>query len=311
MPTDRQETLPAIWAEEAEELPISGNPVVGTTYRKEAIAPETIQAGWPYATINNSAEFNEVMRTITAMMRLLESWGMLPWSPATVYATGALVMGSNGTIYKALQATTNNDPVSSPTYWGVAFEVSGTSATHAALTSPHSATSEATASRLMVRDASGRCKVATPSTADQIARLDTVTGQISTHNAVTNPHSSTSVATPSHLVLRDASGRAKFVEGAASGDAVVFSQFANSKAASGYQKLPGGLILQWGTGSDDGSGVSVHVFPTPFPTLCAGVFAQIISANQDDRSVNVGNITTAGFSAYIVGSTIRWFAIGY
>ena len=219
MPTNRQETLPAVWAEEAEELPISGNPVVGTTYRKEAITPETIQAGWPYATINNSAEFNEVMRTITAMMRLLESWGMLPWSPATVYATGALVMGSNGTIYKALQATTNNDPVSSPTYWGVAFEVSGTSATHAALTSPHSATSEATASRLMVRDASGRCKVAAPSTVDQIARLDTVTERITTHNSVTNPHSATSALTASRIMMRDASGRTKVAAPSATEDA--------------------------------------------------------------------------------------------
>lgn len=219
MPTNRQETLPAVWAEEAEELPISGNPVVGTTYRKEAISPETIQAGWPYATINNSAEFNEVMRTITAMMRLLESWGMLPWSPSTVYATGALAMGSDGLIYKALQATTGDDPVSSPVYWSLAFDVAGTSATHAALTSPHSATSEATASRLMVRDSNGRCKVAAPSTTDQIARLDTVTGQIATHNAVTNPHSATSARVGSRIMMRDPAGRTKVTTPAASDDA--------------------------------------------------------------------------------------------
>lgn len=45
---------------------------------------------------------------------------------------------------------------------------------HSALTAPHSATSSATASRLMMRDASGRAKVSAPSEADDIARKDTV-----------------------------------------------------------------------------------------------------------------------------------------
>jgi hypothetical protein len=45
---------------------------------------------------------------------------------------------------------------------------------HANLTNPHSATSAATANRLMLRDASGRSKVASPSAADDIARKDTV-----------------------------------------------------------------------------------------------------------------------------------------
>lgn len=45
---------------------------------------------------------------------------------------------------------------------------------HAAGTSVHGATSAATASRIMIRDASGRAKVAAPSAADDIARKDTV-----------------------------------------------------------------------------------------------------------------------------------------
>ncbi len=45
---------------------------------------------------------------------------------------------------------------------------------HAALTNPHGATAAATASRIMMRDASGRAKVASPSAADDIARKDTV-----------------------------------------------------------------------------------------------------------------------------------------
>ncbi len=55
--------------------------------------------------------------------------------------------------------------------------------THAALTSAHSATSAATASRIMMRDAYGRAKVAAPSASDDIARKDTVDNAVTTINA--------------------------------------------------------------------------------------------------------------------------------
>ena len=47
-------------------------------------------------------------------------------------------------------------------------------ATHSADTAAHGATSTATASRIIARDANGRAKVAAPSVADDIARKDTV-----------------------------------------------------------------------------------------------------------------------------------------
>lgn len=47
-------------------------------------------------------------------------------------------------------------------------------AAHAAETSAHSATSAATASRIMMRDASGRAKVAPPAATDDVARLQEI-----------------------------------------------------------------------------------------------------------------------------------------
>lgn len=47
-------------------------------------------------------------------------------------------------------------------------------------------------------------------------------------------------------------------------------QFARSTAANGYQKLPGGLIFQWGTGANTyttDTGQDVY-FPIAFPTAC-------------------------------------------
>ena len=52
---------------------------------------------------------------------------------------------------------------------------SGSLTTHANSANVHSATSAATASRLIIRDAAGRAKVTAPATSDDIARLDSIT----------------------------------------------------------------------------------------------------------------------------------------
>lgn len=62
---------------------------------------------------------------------------------------------------------------------------------HANLTAPHSATSAATASRLLVRDASGRAKVVAPAVGTDIALKSTVTDDIATHYAVMASSSAT------------------------------------------------------------------------------------------------------------------------
>jgi hypothetical protein len=107
--------------------------------------------------------------------------------------------------------------------------------THAALTSAHSADSAATPSRLMIRDGSGRAKVAAPSESTDIAIKQTVDD----HASLTNPHSATSVATANRLVLRDGNGRAKFAAGVASGDAVTFEQLTGA--------VIGRAATVWGT----------------------------------------------------------------
>ena len=64
---------------------------------------------------------------------------------------------------------------------------------HNGVTDPHSATSVATANRLILRDANGRAKVAVPSASDDIARkneVDTVQSNLDSHTGdANNPHS--------------------------------------------------------------------------------------------------------------------------
>jgi len=91
----------------------------------------------------------------------------------------------------------------------------------------------------------------------------------------------------------------------------------------GYIILPGGLTLQWGTGSTQAPG-SRHVavsFPLTFPTSC---FVVLIAGqwntgqNSSLAQVEQGSITTSGFEFGVASSgsingttTPMWFAVGY
>ena len=89
-------------------------------------------------------------------------------------------------------------------------------------------------------------------------------------------------------------------------------QFLNSEAESGYQKLPGGLIIQWGTVAA-GSNIT---FPIAFPTACLNIM----------MTTNVNNTASSNISHnhfYISATTItgatrgtttyqgKWIAFGY
>lgn len=88
--------------------------------------------------------------------------------------------------------------------------------------------------------------------------------------------------------------------------------FANLETASGYQKLPGGLIIQWGTGT---AGAAV-TFPLAFPTavLNAVVTPQSTSNVSSDISpahLNIATLTTTGLTRSNQLFACRYIAIGY
>lgn len=96
--------------------------------------------------------------------------------------------------------------------------------------------------------------------------------------------------------------------------------FAVSLNNSGYQKLPSGLIMQWGfvttvAGNGSGGGVGLSFsFPIAFPTAFRSMVltpvqtsAPIIGAWYDAQSTSAARVTTNG----IAGTVIYYFAIGY
>ena len=81
-----------------------------------------------------------------------------------------------------------------------------------------------------------------------------------------------------------------------------------SIVANGYQRMPGGLLFQWGLaiGTPGGSAVS---FPLTFPTACR---AAICGSGSTSNAPSAGAVTTTGFTLFTSSSSSsHWFfAIG-
>lgn len=88
-------------------------------------------------------------------------------------------------------------------------------------------------------------------------------------------------------------------------------QFPSSLAASGYQKLPSGLIIQWGACTTPAS-ATIVTLPVAFPN--AGL-ALIMHNSQDNNNFAVGyTLSTTQFYTHTSNGTTAqawWIAIGY
>lgn len=104
--------------------------------------------------------------------------------------------------------------------------------------------------------------------------------------------------------------------------ALAFSGANQSLAASGYQKLPSGLIIQWGVTGGITSGSSVNVtFPIAFSTgPLVGVASVYVAGNVTMSGLfgtNVGSGSTAtamkifAFTGNGTAQPAHWIAIGY
>jgi hypothetical protein len=97
------------------------------------------------------------------------------------------------------------------------------------------------------------------------------------------------------------------------------AQFGASLASSGYQKLPSGLIIQWGTAVTSGSGTVTATLPIAFPNANLRTVGMYQSGSLSVVIVNVGTTGTTysnfwacnGSGAAVSGVTISYIAIGY
>jgi len=95
--------------------------------------------------------------------------------------------------------------------------------------------------------------------------------------------------------------------------------FGSNLALSGWQRLPSGLILQWGSTSTIAQGSSVPVtFPISFPTALLQVLVSSVASIDSTNSYSVSTraetlsgmrvTNNSGSSGVATG---RWFALGY
>ena len=88
-----------------------------------------------------------------------------------------------------------------------------------------------------------------------------------------------------------------------------------SLSANGYQKFPGGMVMQWGTFTASGNTYSL-TFPTSFPSACVSV--QITTRVDGDTAgfdaspgLSSAPSTTGVTLSVVNGRIFYWLAIGY
>lgn len=92
-----------------------------------------------------------------------------------------------------------------------------------------------------------------------------------------------------------------------------------SLAANGFQKIPGGIIRQWGIATTDSAGAVEIVFPEPFPRGCFSIQCEETDANGPSGITFAHSTPTkTGTTVYSSGvgtdkavKTFHWEAIGY
>lgn len=97
------------------------------------------------------------------------------------------------------------------------------------------------------------------------------------------------------------------------------TDWTKSANASGYQKLPSGVYIQWGVTASLNSGTTTSIsLPVAFPTSCL----QVVTGIQGNSAVSTastgqwgtGNYSTTAFDLYnrtSVALTFNYIAVGY
>ena len=107
--------------------------------------------------------------------------------------------------------------------------------------------------------------------------------------------------------------------GTSTGQIPDMSSFTANRATTGWQKLPGGLIIQWGQASTNTSSLVTVAYPIPFPNNTFQIVGSCIDVNNADIvAINSTDGINFNLVAWVVtsGSVLRtttpvkWIAIG-
>lgn len=227
----------------------------------------------------------------------INQYGVAVWDATTEYQYEALgekslAMGSDGIIYRTLTTNTNQDPTATVgVHWEIAFADSGAFYTKVESDGLYLAKAQNLAD--LPNTATARTNLSVYSQAQTYTKteVDGKTTVASTAQAQAWT-SNTTLLTP-----------LRFAE--------AFKGANQLLSSSGYQFLPGGLIIQWGnfTGTTGGTAT----FPIPFPNAVRKVFVEHGTGATGPVKTGVGATTTANFVLYHdlgASGSFQFFAIG-
>lgn len=235
------------------------------------VAPSNvkIQTGWTAEVPPFQWENYTQNRQDSAIVHLFQK-GISVWSSTQDYyfttsGTRAYVQGSDGKIYVAVQSSTGQNPTTdvTNTYWLLAFASVGDSYTKSASDARYLQAAN------NFSDVPNKPLALTNLSVYSQAQVDAKTTVASTAQAQAWA-SNTVLITPLALALAFQGSNQSLTSG------------------GGYQKLPGGLIIQWGA-ANTSAGAGVWNYPIAFPTAALQIFA-----SQD--------ATATGASLYAVGA---------
>jgi hypothetical protein len=96
-------------------------------------------------------------------------------------------------------------------------------------------------------------------------------------------------------------------------------EFANLKTSIGYQKLPSGVIVQWGNSASTGSADTTVTFPVAFPNASASILLTPLTGGATGVYIlTIGTYSATGFvfggynaAGTRVAVSVFWVAIGF
>lgn len=232
--------------------------------------------------------------------------GIAVWDGETEYqADTSYTQGAtNGTIYRAKVTHIGQNPELDTlnTYWDIAFAAAGDFYTKAEANAEFLVKSQNFADLLNVADARTNLSVYSRAETYNQTEINSKT-TVATTSQAQSQVSNTVLITPLRL---DESGKG-----------------ANqSLTPNGFQRIAGGLILQWGQSPNIADDTEITVnFPIPFPNQCLNVVVCNQQAVVDQQGAHISYVKSIGNSSFIVGSddanqssaniSVYWQAIGF
>lgn len=222
--------------------------------------------------------------------------GIAVWDAETEYqADTSYTQGAtNGTIYRAKVTHTGQNPELDTlnTYWDIAFAAAGDFYTKAEVDADFLAKDQNLGDLSSTSDA--RTNLNVYSKAETYTKTE-VDNKTTVASALQAQQQTSNAVLLSALRLADA-----------------FKGGNQLLQQSGYQKLPGGLILQWGENQASQTAATVTL-PLAFPT--AGLVVVASGSNSNQITLNAYNLTTTTFTLRANSGSVPyssyWFALGY